>query len=658
LLIVRADLKLRSRPGFAAGIEYCAGNLKEKMISRVKPKNDLKVQECDANEAVGCTNVWFIKNKFSVICFIINETIIFEDVNKKFMDQNIQQKIDNWLSGNYEQSVKDAIIQLQKDNPDELADAFYKNLEFGTGGLRGIMGIGTNRINKYTIGMATQGYANYLKQCFGANVKVAVAHDCRNNSRFFAETTANVFAANGIKVFLFEALRPTPELSFAIRNLKCQGGVVCTASHNPKEYNGYKAYWDDGAQMVSPHDENVIIEVEKIASVDDVKWTGGEANITIIGKDMDETYLNMVAGLSVYPEVCKAQHDLKIVYTPIHGTGITLVPQVLAKFGFDNVHIVEEQSTPDGNFPTVIYPNPEEKEAMSIGLKMAKDLNADILLGTDPDSDRVAIGVKNNDGEWVLMNGNQTAVLAFNYMIEARKTKGISEPNDMVVKTIVTTEMIDTIAKANNITCYNVLTGFKWIAAMIKEKEGKEKYIIGGEESFGLMVGDEVRDKDAISAVALLCEMAAYEKNKGRSLYAKMVDLYVQYGMYKEDLISITKKGMNGAAEIAQMMQDYRDNPPTTIDGVAVAELLDYDLQLGKNLQTGESWKINLPKSNVLQFALSDGTKISARPSGTEPKIKFYFSVNTTLANPEGFAEAEKTCKDKIARIVSDMKLK
>jgi len=590
--------------------------------------------------------------------FIINETIIFEDINKNYMDQNIQLKIDNWLSGNYDQAAKDDIIRLQKDNPDELADAFYKNLEFGTGGLRGIMGIGTNRINKYTIGMATQGYANYLKKCFGEDVKVAVAHDCRNNSRFFAETTANVFAANGIKVFLFEALRPTPELSFAIRHLKCQGGVVCTASHNPKEYNGYKAYWDDGAQMVSPHDENVIIEVEKIASVDDVKWSGGEANITIIGKDLDAVYLDMVAGLSVYPEVCQKQHDLKIVYTPIHGTGITLVPQVLEKFGFDNVHIVTEQSTPDGNFPTVVYPNPEEKEAMSIGLKMARELNADILLGTDPDSDRVGIGVKNNDGEWVLMNGNQTAVLAFNYMIEARKTKGISAPNDMVVKTIVTTEMIDTIAKANDISCYNVLTGFKWIAALIKEKEGKEKYIIGGEESFGLMVGDEVRDKDAISAVALLCEMAAYEKNKDRSLYAKMIDLYVQYGMYKEDLISITKKGMNGAAEIAQMMQGYRDNPPATIDGVPVAELLDYDLQVGKNLQTGESWKIDLPKSNVLQFKLSDGTKISARPSGTEPKIKFYFSVNTPLANPEGFAAAEKTCIDKIARIVSDMALK
>ena len=573
------------------------------------------------------------------------------------MDQIIQQKIDQWISGNYEQSVKDEIFRLQKDHPDDLADAFYKNLEFGTGGLRGIMGVGTNRINKYTIGMATQGYANYLKKCFGENVTVAVAHDCRNNSRFFAETTASVFAANGIKVFLFEALRPTPELSYAIRHLRCQGGVVCTASHNPKEYNGYKAYWDDGAQMVAPHDENVIREVEKIATVDDVKWSGGEANIVIIGKDFDESYLDMVAGLSVYPEICKAQHDLKIVYTSIHGTGITLVPQVLAKFGFDNVHIVDEQRVPDGNFPTVVYPNPEEKEAMSIGLNMAKQLDADILLGTDPDSDRVAIGVKNNEGEWVLMNGNQTAVLAFNYLIEARKAKGIAMANDMVVKTIVTTEMIDTIASSNQVACYNVLTGFKWIAALIKQKEGQENYIIGGEESFGLMIGNQVRDKDAISAVALLCEMAAYEKNKGRSLYAKMIDLYVEYGMFKEDLISITKKGMNGAAEIAQMMQGYRDNPPTTIDGVAVTELLDYELQLGKNLQTGKTWKIELPKSNVLQFVLSDRTKISARPSGTEPKIKFYFSVNTTLDSKDGFLEAERFCNNKIARIVSEMGL-
>lgn len=571
------------------------------------------------------------------------------------MDSNIQAKIDAWLQGNIDQTMKDEIKALQQNNPDELADAFYKNLEFGTGGLRGIMGIGTNRMNKYTVGMATQGYANYLLQCFGSGISVAVAHDCRNNSRFFAETTANIFAANGIKVYLFEALRPTPELSFAIRHLGCKGGVVCTASHNPKEYNGYKAYWDDGAQMVPPHDKNVITEVEKIASVDDVRWSGGEQNITIIGADMDEAYMNMVKGLSVYPDVCAAQHDLKIVYTSIHGTGITLVPKVLAKFGFTNVNVVEEQSNPDGNFPTVVYPNPEEKEAMSIGLRKAQELDADILLGTDPDSDRVGIGIKNDKGEWVLMNGNQTAVLAFNYMIEARKTKGIAQPNDMVIKTIVTTNMIDTIAAANNVACYNVLTGFKWISAMIKEKEGKEKYIIGGEESFGLMIGDEIRDKDAISAVALLCEMAAYEKSKGRSLYAKLLDLYVQYGFYKEGLVSITKKGMNGAAEIAAMMQGYRRNPPTSLQGIAVAKLLDYELQTGTNIATGETWPINLPKSNVLQFELADGTKISARPSGTEPKIKFYFSTSVPLDSAANAAAVEAQLDAKIAAIAKDL---
>jgi phosphoglucomutase len=586
------------------------------------------------------------------------EYYIFEDVKTKTMDKNIEQKVNTWLEGNYDDDTKAAIKKMQIENPDELTDAFYKNLEFGTGGLRGIMGVGTNRMNKYTVGMATQGYANYLKQSFNNEVSVAIAHDSRNNSRNFAEITANVFAANGIKVYLFEALRPTPELSFAIRHFKCQGGVVCTASHNPKEYNGYKAYWDDGAQMVSPHDTNTIKEVEKIASVDDVKWSGGEKNITIIGKEVDEAYLNMVQGLSIYPDICKQQHDLKIVYTPIHGTGIMLVPAALSRYGFDNVHIVKEQSTPDGNFPTVAYPNPEERETMSIGLKQAKELDADILLGTDPDADRVGIGVKNNKGEWILMNGNQTALLAFNYMIEARKAKGIAKPNDMVIKTIVTTDMIDVIAKANDVSCYNVLTGFKWISSLIKEKEGKEKYIIGGEESFGLMIGDQIRDKDSVSAVAILCEMAAYEKSKGRSLFDKLLDLYVQYGFYKESLVSITKKGMNGAAEIAKMMEESRSNPPKKIDGIEVKELLDYELQVGKNLITGESWKIELPKSNVLQFVLTDNSKISARPSGTEPKIKYYFSVNTKFANAADFEATEKKLDDKIARIEKELGLK
>jgi len=575
------------------------------------------------------------------------------------MEPAIQEKVNEWLNGNYDQETKNEIQKLQKENPAELTESFYKNLEFGTGGLRGIMGVGTNRMNKYTVGMATQGYANYLKQSFpGKTVKVAIAHDSRNNSRFFAETVAKVFAANGIRVFLFQSLRPTPELSFTIRHLGCQGGVVCTASHNPKEYNGYKAYWNDGGQLVPPHDKNVITEVDKIASVDEVKWGGGESNISMIGKELDDAYISMVSGLSVYPEIIEKQHNLCIVYTPIHGTGIKLVPQVLQRFGFNNVHVVDEQAEPDGNFPTVVYPNPEESEAMSIGLKKAADIDADILLGTDPDADRVGIGIKDKKGKWVLMNGNQTAVLAFNYMLEARKTKGIAQANDMVVKTIVTSDMIDEVAKEYGVTCYNVLTGFKWIAELIKEKESTEEYIIGGEESYGLMIGSKLRDKDAVSAVAMLCEMAAYEKNKGRSLFDKLLDLYVQFGFYKESLISITKKGMNGQKEIADMMETYRSNPPKTINNSPVVKLLDYELRKGKNLQTGESWDIELPQSNVLQFILEDGSKISARPSGTEPKIKFYFSVNTKLASASDYEKTKADLDARIEAIIKDMKLK
>jgi phosphoglucomutase len=575
------------------------------------------------------------------------------------MDAAIQQNIDKWLNGNFDEDVKKQIRDLQENHPDDLADAFYKNLEFGTGGLRGIMGVGINRMNKYTIGIATQGYANYLKKSFpNEQVRVAIAHDSRNNSRFFAETTANVFAANGIKVFLFDDLRPTPELSFTIRHLKCQGGVVCTASHNPKEYNGYKAYWDDGGQLVPPHDKNVITEVEKIHDVNEVKWTGGEENITIIGKEIDGVYLAMVKSLSVYPEIITKQKDLKIVYTPIHGSGIKLVPPALKEYGFENVHIVEEQAKPDGNFPTVDYPNPEERATMSIGLQKAKELDADILCGTDPDADRIGIGIKDTKGNWVLMNGNQTAVLAFNYMIESRKEKGIAQPNDMVVKTIVTTNLIDVIAEKSGVNCYNVLTGFKWIAELIKEKEAKENYVIGGEESYGLMIGSQIRDKDAISAVCILCEMAAYEKNKGRSLYEKLLDLYLQYGYYQEDLISITKKGMNGQQEIAQMMEDFRNNPPKALAGSKVIELLDYQKQIKTDLRTGQANVISLPKSNVLQFITEDGSKISARPSGTEPKIKFYFSVNTKLESVDKFEEAQQRAKDKIQAIITDMRLK
>lgn len=574
------------------------------------------------------------------------------------MDAIILGKVNEWLQGNYDEATKEAVKKLQAENEHELAESFYKNLEFGTGGLRGIMGVGTNRMNKYTVGMATQGFVNYLKKVYGnAEIKVAIGHDSRNNSRFFAETTANVFAANGCKVFLFEALRPTPELSFAIRYLKCQAGVVCTASHNPKEYNGYKAYWNDGSQLVPPHDKNVIKEVEAIASVDDVQWNGGEANISLMGKEMDDAYMQMVKDLSVYPEIIAKQQNLKIVYTPIHGTGITIVPETLKRFGFTNVHIVEEQATPDGNFPTVVYPNPEETEAMSIGLKKAIELDADILCGTDPDSDRVGIGIKNHKGEWVLMNGNQTLALAFAYLIEARRTKGIAKANDMVISTIVSTDMVHEIAKQNDVNSYNVLTGFKWIAELIREKENDENYIIGGEESFGLMIGNGTRDKDAVSAVALLCEMAAFEKEQGRSLFDKLIDLYIKYGFYYESLISITKKGMNGQAEIAAMMETFRNNPPKEINCSKVVEILDYEKQIGKDFESGDSWKIELPKSNVLQFVTADGSKISARPSGTEPKIKFYFSVKTKLNSKDEYDKKFAELESKIQGIIKSMNL-
>jgi phosphoglucomutase len=574
------------------------------------------------------------------------------------MEPKILSKVETWLNGNYDEQTKSEIRRIREESPGELADAFYRDLEFGTGGLRGVMGVGTNRINRYTIGMATQGFANYLRKCFpDREVKVAVAHDSRNNSRTFAEITAKVMAANGIRVFLFEKLRPTPELSFAIRHLGCQGGVVCTASHNPREYNGYKAYWSDGGQLVPPHDKNVIGEVEAIASVDEVKWEGGEQRITLVGEELDEAYIAMVKDLSVYPEVIDRQRDLKIVYTPIHGTGIELVPRVLSAFGFANVHLVEEQVEPNGDFPTVVYPNPEESEAMSLGLKKAKSIDADILLGTDPDADRVGIGVKDDRGEWVLLNGNQTAVLAFNYLIEARKSKGLSRPNDMVVKTIVTTDMIDGIAKASGIRCHNVLTGFKWIAELIREKEGVENYVIGGEESYGLMIGDRLRDKDAVSAVALLCEMAAYEKDRGRTLYDKLTELYLQHGYYREHLISITKKGMDGQQQIADMMERFRKDPPKILNGVPVVRLLDYESREDRDLLTGTVTPISLPKSNVLQFLLKDGGKVSARPSGTEPKIKFYFSVKGSLSSALELHAAEMVAEGRIKGIIADLGL-
>ncbi|HUX84533.1 MAG TPA: phospho-sugar mutase [Chitinophagaceae bacterium] len=573
------------------------------------------------------------------------------------MEQPLQERIDRWLNGPYDDQTKQAIRSLQKDHPKELADAFYQDLEFGTGGLRGLMGVGTNRMNKYTVGAATQGFANYIKKSFPGPARIAIAHDSRNNSRFFAETAASILEANGLEVFLFEDLRPTPELSFAIRRLGCNAGIVCTASHNPKEYNGYKAYWQDGGQLVPPHDRNVILEVVQIASPDQVQWGKNLDGVQILGKPMDELYIQMVRGLSVNPEVIATQHDLKIVYTPIHGTGITLVPPVLRALGFDSVDIVKEQATPDGNFPTVVNPNPEEPEAMAMGLEKARRTQADILAGTDPDADRVGIGVKDLQGNYILLNGNQTAVLAFSYQIEARRIKGIARKNDYVCKTIVTTDLIDRIAADNGVACYNTLTGFKYIAEMIREKEAKEHFIIGGEESYGLLTGDQVRDKDAVSAVALICEMAAYEKQQGRSLFEKLLELYTRYGMYLEKLVSITRKGREGAQQITEMMTAFRNKPPGLIHESPLVRVLDYQTGKARDLSAGTEVPILLPRSNVLQFILEDGSKISARPSGTEPKIKFYFSVNTALSGVAAYPETLRRLEERIAGINRDLHL-
>jgi phosphoglucomutase len=589
------------------------------------------------------------------LCLNARRIIIITQITAN-MTPEIQAKIDQWLNSNIDEASKEAI---RAAGPDELADAFYRNLEFGTGGLRGIMGVGSNRMNKYTLGMATQGFANYLNKTLTGQIKVAVAHDSRNNSRFFAETTAAIFAANGCTVYLFEALRPTPELSFAMRSLGCHAGVVCTASHNPKEYNGYKAYWNDGAQLMPPHDKNVITEVNNIASVDEVKWSGGSGTVHAIGAEMDEAYITMLKGLSLQPEIIAAQHDLKIVYTSIHGTGITVVPQALAKFGFTNITIVDEQKTPDGNFPTVIYPNPEEKDAMQIGLNNAIALDADILLGTDPDADRVGIAIKNHKGEWVLMNGNQTGVLLFNYILETRRQKGLAQPNDFICKTIVTTPLIDAFAAGNGVECVNTLTGFKFIAELIRQNEGVKNFICGGEESFGYMVGDKVRDKDAVASVCMISEMAAVAKSEGKSMFDKLIDIYLQYGLYKEDLVSITKKGMKGAEEIQDMMKGYRENPPTEIAGQKVVTINDYQLQTSKGMLTGNTVGINMPhKSNVLIFFTEDGTMIAARPSGTEPKIKFYFSVKEPLARREDFDAVYAKLGDKINAIIDSMGLR
>jgi len=573
------------------------------------------------------------------------------------LDPSVLQKVNTWLQGSYDADVKQQIQKLLDDKAyTELTDSFYKDLEFGTGGLRGIMGPGSNRVNKYTIGTATQGLANYLKKTYpGEKIKVAIAHDSRNNADLLASTTAEVFSANGIHVYYFEALRPTPELSFAVRHLGCKSGVMLTASHNPKEYNGYKAYGDDGGQLVAPHDKAVMDEVAAIKSIDEVKFNQVEENIETIGKDIDDLYLSEIVKLSVSPEAIKRQKDLKIVYSPIHGTGITLTPKALALFGFENVILVDEQTTPNGNFPTVVYPNPEEKEALTLALKKAKETDADLVLATDPDADRVGIAVKNDQNEFILLNGNQTGSLLINYLLTAWQDKGKLTGKEYIVKTIVTTNLIEAIAKAKNVTYYNTLTGFKYIGELMTKLQGKQTFIGGGEESYGYLIGELVRDKDAIVSSAFIAEMTAFYKDKGSSLFEALIDTYVQYGFYKEKLISITKKGKTGAEEIIAMMDKFRNNPPATLGGSKVITLKDYEKGVETDLNSNTTKALELPKSDVLQFITADGSIISARPSGTEPKIKFYCSVNGKLASKAAYHETDHQLEAKIDTIMKDL---
>ncbi len=574
------------------------------------------------------------------------------------IDASAKENVMTWLNGQYDEETKQAIRDMM-DNPNELNESFYRNLEFGTGGLRGIMGVGTNRMNKYTVAMATQGLANYVKKCFPtANpIKAAVSHDSRNHSREFAEITANVLAANGFHVYLFEALRPTPELSFAVRHFGCQTGVMVTASHNPKEYNGYKAYWDDGCQLVAPHDTNVIDEVLKIKGLEDVKMSGGEANIEIIGENVDSVYLNRIEQNSLHPELIKKHHDLKIVYTPLHGTGITLIPRMLEKLGFTNVNIVKEQATPDGNFPTTPSPNPEERAAMKMAVDLAKNIDADIVFASDPDADRVGVAVKRPDGEWMLLNGNQTMSVLIYYLLKQWKETGRLTGKEFIVKTIVTSELPADIAKRVGVKVYDVLTGFKFIGDKIRELEGKEVFIGGGEESYGYMIGDFVRDKDAVAACSMIAEIAAWAAEQGKTFIDVLVDLYTEYGFYKEGLLSVVRKGKSGAEEIQQMMKDYRENPPKEIDGEKVVCIKDYKLHESTDLTTGKKERIDLPASNVLQFFTEKGNKVTVRPSGTEPKIKFYFSVKGTLESKEDFDKVNAALDGKIEEIKKSMNL-
>ncbi|MBQ4279736.1 MAG: phospho-sugar mutase [Rikenellaceae bacterium] len=574
------------------------------------------------------------------------------------LDLTIKKRAEKWLEGGYDQATRDQVKYLMDNDPKELTESFYKDLEFGTGGLRGIMGVGTNRMNIYTVGMATQGLANYLKQEFPhQKIKVAIGHDSRNNSRRFAEHVARVFAANGFVVYLFDALRPTPELSFAIRELGCQSGVVVTASHNPKEYNGYKAYWADGAQVTPPHDRNIIAEVGKITSIDQIKTTGGEENIHILGEDFDQIYLDRIHSLSLSPEAVAKYHDMKIVYTPIHGSGVVLVPKSLRKFGFTNVMTVKEQNIIDGNFPTVASPNPEERATMQMAIDYATQVGAELVLATDPDADRVGIAVRDTDGEYVLLNGNQTCALLTYYLLRRWSELGRLDGREFVVKTIVTTALVARIAESFNVRYFDCLTGFKYIAELIRDNEGKLKYIGGGEESYGYLAGDFVRDKDAVSACSLAAEAAAWAKSQGLTLYGLLKDIYLKYGFYKESLVSIVRKGKDGHEQIKRMMSDYRANPPKSLNGSPVVTVKDYLERKTIDVATGKTEAIEIEQSDVLQFITEDGTIVSVRPSGTEPKIKFYFGVRAELPDPARFDAVQQQLDAKIEAIKQEMRL-
>ena len=570
-----------------------------------------------------------------------------------------ETKAKQWLTPSFdEETRKEVESKLAAEDKTELIESFYKDLEFGTGGLRGIMGAGSNRMNIYTVGMATQGFANYLKKNFkGKNdIAVVVCHDCRNNSRKFAETVADIFSANDIKVYLFEDMRPTPECSYAIRHLGCQAGVNITASHNPKEYNGYKAYWEDGAQVLAPHDTGIIDEVNNV-KVEDVKFAGNKQLIQIIGEDIDKLYLDEILTLSIDPEVIKKQHDLKIVYTPLHGTGMMSIPRSLKLWGFDNVHCVKEQMVKDGNFPTVVSPNPENGEALTLALRDAKELDADIVMASDPDADRVGMACKNDKGEWVLINGNQTCLLFLYYIITNRKAKGLLKPTDFIVKTIVTTEVIKKVADKASIEMRDCYTGFKWIAREIRISEGKQKYIGGGEESYGFLAQDFVRDKDAVSAMSLLAEICAWAKNQGKTLYDILMDIYLEYGFSKEFTVNVVRPGKTGADEIKQMMTDFRNNPPKELGGSKVVLIKDFQT-LETTTADGTKAKLDMPDtSNVLQWFCDDDTKVSVRPSGTEPKIKFYLEIKGTMTSASEYDALDSKSAEKVAAIKKSLNL-